>query len=142
METVRERPAYRAALASRRCLLPANGYFEWAIGSDGAKQPHFLHPRDGAMLPLAGLYERWRAPTGEARWTCTILTTAAAGPLAALHNRTPMMVPPAGWYDWLDPRRTDPGAALTLLIPAIESLDAYPVHPRIGNVREIGAQLI
>lgn len=149
VETVAERPAYRAALASRRCLLPADGYYEWTtVGSrsaDRRKQPFFLHPRDSpsdGFLAFAGLYEQWRDPTGKTRWTCTILTAAAAGPLAALHDRTPMVVQRGSWQSWLDPAVLDPAAVLRMPIPATELLDAHPVHPRIGNVREAGSHLI
>ncbi len=142
VETVAERPAFRSALAARRCLLPANGYYEWATGPGGAKQPYFLGAPDSRRLALAGLYERWRDPNGNLRWTCAILTTVAAGPLAELHDRTPMVLPPAHWPGWLDPAATDPAEALALPIPATEVVDAYPVHPRVGNVREAGPGLI
>lgn len=142
VETVAERPAYRAAVASRRCLLPANGYYEWASGTQRRKQPYFLHPPDGRLLPLAGLYERWQAPGGGLRWTCTMLTTVATGPLGALHHRTPMVVPAARWLAWLDPTALDPGAALALPVAATDVIGAYPVHARVGNVRDAGPHLM
>lgn len=141
VETAAERPAYRSALVSRRCVLPATGYYEWSTAADGRKQPYFLRRPDGGPLALAGVYERWRAPSGEVRWTCAMLTTAATGPLAALHHRTPMVLPRSGWDAWLDPAAA-PAPALRVPIPATGILDAYPVSPQIGNVRATGSQLI
>ncbi len=142
VETVATLPAYRSALAARRCLLPADGYYEWATGSHGRRQPYFLRPPGGSCLAFAGLYERWRDPTGQLRWTATILTTGAIGPLADLHDRMPMVVPELNWEAWLDPDLTNAHEALSLPMSPSELLTAYPVHPRVGNVRESGAGLI
>ncbi len=142
VETVAARPAYRSALAARRCLLPADGYFEWATGPHGRRQPYFLRPQEQSRLAFAGLYERWRESTGQLRWTATILTAAASGPLTALHDRMPMVVPAPNWDAWLDPDLTNAQEALSLPMSPGELLTAYPVHPRVGNVRGSGAELI
>jgi putative SOS response-associated peptidase YedK len=150
VETVAARPAFRGALAARRCLLPASGYFEWTSSDSTAtapvkatvKQPYFLHPADGGLLAFAGLYERWSDADGATRWTCTILTTAATGPLSRLHDRMPMVVSPTDWTAWLDPTRTDPAAALRLPVCPAGLLAAYPVHARVGNVRATGPELV
>ena len=104
METVAEKPAYRRALASRRCLLPADGYFEWYPTDEKTKagkpkkQPFFIHPKDGSTLAMAGLYEIWRDPAKEEDdptrflWTCTVLTTSAEDSLGHIHDRMPLMV--------------------------------------------------
>src|SRR6187397_3204127 len=116
METVAEKPAYKRALASRRCLLPADGYFEWYPTEEKTKagkplkQPFFIHPTDGGVLAMAGLYEIWRAPDRDEddpdrfRWTCTVLTTQAEDSLGHIHDRMPLMVAPERWSAWLDPR--------------------------------------
>jgi len=153
METVAEKPAFRKAFASRRCLVPADGYFEWyetaQTGPKGkpVKQPFFIRPRDGGVLAMAGLYEIWRdrsiedgdAP-GAWRWTCTVITTSAQDDLGRIHDRMPLMVERDRWEDWLDP--THPGA-LDLLEPAAPGrLEAYPVSTLVSNVRNNGPELI
>ena len=139
-ETVAEKPAFRAAYARRRCLVPADGYYEWQ--ADGTrKQPWFLTPRDGSPLAMAGLYEVWSAPDGARLWTCTVLTTEAADDLGHIHDRTPLVVPREDWARWLDPAREDPGDGL--LVPAVGgALDAWPVSPAVGNVRNDGPELV
>src|SRR4051812_10200996 len=115
VETVGEKPAFRRAFAIRRCLLPADGYYEWwaATGPDGkpVKQPFFIRPRDESVLAMAGLYEFWRDPNApedsDDAWviSATILTTSAEDALGHVHDRMPLMVDPAGWSAWLDPKR-------------------------------------
>ena len=138
-ETVADKPAFRAAYARRRCLVPADGYYEWQV--DGTrKQPWFLSSRDGAPLAMAGVYEVWRGPDGAPLWTCAVLTTAAADELGHIHDRTPLLVPRSDWARWLDPAREDPGPGL--LVPAVSGfLDAWPVGSAVGNVRNDGPEL-
>jgi putative SOS response-associated peptidase YedK len=138
-ETVTEKPAFRSAYQRRRCLLPADGYYEWQ--ADGTrKQPWFLTSRDREPLSMAGLYEVWSQ--GEERlWTCTVLTTDAADDTGAIHDRTPLLVPRERWTTWLDPEVEDPGQ--DLLVPAVSGvLDAWPVGAEVGNVRNDGPQLV
>lgn len=155
METVAEKPAYRRAFAARRCLLPADGYYEWYPTSQRTargkpvKQPFFIHPRDGGVLAMAGLYEIWRDPTraeddpDRFRWTCTILTTQAEDALGQIHDRMPLMVERERWGAWLDPHRTGGEEALELLVPAAPGrLEAYPVSTLVNNVRHNGAELV
>jgi putative SOS response-associated peptidase YedK len=154
METVADKPAYRRAFAKRRCILPADGYFEWyetdALTSKGkpVKQPFFIRPSDGSTLAMAGLYEIWRDPArGEDdadrfRWTCTVITTDATDDLGRIHDRMPLMVEPERWGAWLDPR-TDKDGVLDLLVPAAPGrLQAYPVSAAVGNVRNNGPELV
>jgi len=152
METVAEKPAYRKAFASRRALLPADGYFEWyptdrlnALGKP-VKQPFFIRPRDGGVLAMAGLYEIWRDPKraeddpDRFRWTCTVLTTAAEDSLGHIHDRMPLMVERDRWDDWLDP--TTPGDT-SLLVPAAPGrLEAFAVPTLVSNVRNNGPELV
>ncbi|MEN8672426.1 SOS response-associated peptidase [Nocardioides sp.] len=154
METVAEKPAYRKAFAARRCLLPADGYFEWypteqlTKAGKPRKQPFFIRPRDGATLAMAGLYEIWRDPAREDddpqrfRWTCTVITTDAEDDIGRIHDRMPLMVEPERRAAWLDPR-TERAALRDLLVPAAPgTLEAYPVSAAVGNVRNNGPELV
>lgn len=155
METVAEKPAFRRAFAARRCLLPADGYFEWypteqlTPAGKPRKQPFFIRPRDHGTLAMAGLYEIWRDPTRgdddpeRFRWTCTVLTTEAEDDLGHLHDRMPLMVEPDRWSRWLDPTTGDRDALLDLLVPATPgNLEAYPVSSLVSNVRNNGPELV
>ncbi|GAB2884005.1 SOS response-associated peptidase [Nocardioides pacificus] len=155
METVAEKPAYRKAFAARRCLLPADGYFEWyptsalTQGGKPRKQPFFIRPRDHGVLAMAGLYEIWRDPTRDDddperfRWTCTVITTQAEDTLGHIHDRMPMMVERERWGAWLDPRTSGREDLLALLAPASPgNLEAYPVSTLVSNVRNNGPELL
>ncbi len=154
METVAEKPAYKRAFAKRRCLLPADGYFEWypteqkTAAGKPRKQPFFIRPKDGGVLAMAGLYEIWRDPTRDDddpdrfRWTCTVITTDAADDLGRIHDRMPLMVERDRWAAWLDPR-TATDSLLDLLVPAAPgTLEAFPVSTAVGNVRNNGPELV
>jgi putative SOS response-associated peptidase YedK len=165
VETVAEKPAFRKAFASRRCLLPADGYYEWyspeqpeaedTPGPGGGrkgrprKQPFFIHHPDGSVLAMAGLYEIWRDPTkadddpDRFRWTCTVLTTNAEDDLGRIHDRMPLLVERDKYTAWLDPTVSDPEALSGLLVPAAPGrLEAYPVSTRVNNVRNNGPELV
>jgi putative SOS response-associated peptidase YedK len=139
METVATTNAFRAAYAKRRCLLPADGYYEWKPEGTG-KQPYFLTYADGQPLAMAGLYEHWKRPDGTWLSTCTVLTTSAPDELGEIHDRTPLLVPKDLWSVWLDPDVTAPDALLVPGTPGV--LDAWPVSPDVGNVRNNGAHLV
>jgi putative SOS response-associated peptidase YedK len=142
-ETVHEKPSFRSAFARRRCLLPADGYYEWYATEDGRKQPFFIRPRSGEMMIMAGLYERWRDPLGEWVWTCTIITTSATDDVGRIHDRMPMVVEPERWDAWLDPLTTDPDTVRRLIAPATTGrLEAYPVSTAVNNVRNNGPELM
>ena len=136
-ESVREKPAFRKAFATRRCLVPADGYYEWKnLGTE--KQPWFLSTPD--PLAMAGLYEHWKTPEGEWLSTCTVITTSAPDDLGEIHDRTPLLVPREHWATWLDPSLPDPG---DLLIPGVPGvLDAWEVGKAVGNVRNNGPELV
>ncbi|MFE6645373.1 SOS response-associated peptidase [Nocardioides sp. NPDC057772] len=152
METVSEKPAYRRAFAKRRCLLPADGYFEWyATDAKDAKgkprkQPYFITPKDGGVLAMAGLYELWPDPAKDEDdptrwlWSCTVITTEAEDSLGRIHDRMPLMVERARWDQWLDPTRPGDVALLTPAAPG--QLEAYPVSTLVSNVRNNGRELI
>jgi putative SOS response-associated peptidase YedK len=144
-ETLAEKPAFRKAFAARRCLLPADGYYEWqAVEGSKRKQPYFIRPRDGGVLAMAGLYEIWRDPQADRfLWTCTIITTDAPDDLGRIHDRMPMFVEPDAWSAWLDPTLTDPDKVSSLLIPAAPGrLEAYPVGTDVNNVDNNSPDLI
>ena len=154
METVAEKPAYRQAFAKRRCLLPADGYYEWyptsQVGKSGKplKQPFFIRPKDGSSLAMAGLYEIWRdkekADDDPTRflWTCTVITTEAEDEVGVIHDRMPMLVERERWADWLDPERTSTDDLTDLLVPAAPGrLEAYPVSTAVNAVRNNGPEL-
>ena len=168
-ETVAEKPAFRRAFAKRRCLVPADGYYEWYSprapdapdapdslaskkGKTGKppkqpKQPFFIHPSDGSSLAMAGLYEWWRDPSRADddplawRLTCTILTTDAADEVGRIHDRMPMTIARGDWAAWLDPG-TGAGAS-ELLRPALgPTLEAYPVSVAVNSVRNNSPELL
>mgnify|MGYP001238892541 CR=1 FL=1 len=157
-ETVAEKPAFRRAFAKRRCLIPADGYYEWYLptspdapvgkGGKPLKQPFFIHPADGSSLAMAGLYEWWHDPTRADddpqawRLTCTVITTEASDGVGRIHDRMPMTIARADWAAWLNP---DEGAdsAARLLVPAMAgALDAYPVSTLVNSVRNNGPELL
>jgi putative SOS response-associated peptidase YedK len=155
METVAEKPSYRRAFAARRCLLPADGYFEWyptaakTSGGKPVKQPFFIRPADGGVLAMAGLYEIWKDPTRAEddpllfRWTCTVITTDAEDSLGHIHDRMPLMVTPERWAQWLDPTVSGEEQLLSLLVPAAPGLlEAHPVSTAVNNVRNNGPELV
>ncbi len=138
IETVAERPAFRSAWRRRRCLVPADGWYEWAAGQDRpGRLPYFITPLDGSVLALAGLYE-WC----DGLLTCTILTTAASGQLCAVHDRMPVAVDPRRWAAWLDPAIEEPPVATILSEQRVAALELRPVAPGVGNVGNSGAGLV
>jgi putative SOS response-associated peptidase YedK len=155
METVHEKPAFRRAFAARRCLLPADGYFEWypteqkTKAGKPLKQPFFIHPADGGVMAMAGLYEIWRDPTRDEDdpqrflWTCTVLTTTAEDSVGHIHDRMPLLVEPDRYGAWLDPSRSDVEDLKKLLVPAAPGrLEAYPVSTAVNSVRNNGPELL
>ena len=155
METVAEKPAFKRAFARRRCLLPADGYFEWyptqqlTRAGRPRKQPFFIRPADGGVLAMAGLYEIWRDPTRadedpeRFRWTCTVLTTQAEDAVGHIHDRMPLAVERERWDHWLDPTIDDRDDLLWLLVPAAPGrLEAYPVSTAVNSVRNNGPELL
>jgi putative SOS response-associated peptidase YedK len=155
-ETLAEKPAFRKPFAVRRCLLPADGYYEWYTDEGAAdtpggkrpKQPYFIRNRGGGVLPMAGLYEFWRDPNAEPDadpwlWSSVVITTEATDDLGRLHDRMPMLVEPENWARWLDPQVTAVEGLRELLVPAASGrLEAYPVSTQVNDVRNDGPQLV
>ncbi|RPH66210.1 MAG: SOS response-associated peptidase [Burkholderiales bacterium] len=144
-ETVADKPAFRQALRRSRCLIPANGFYEWQAPAAGAatrKQPFYIHASDNGLLAMAGLYDRWEGPGG-AIATCCIVTTAANATMAPIHDRMPVLVDGAAQSAWLDARVSDVAALAPLLRPCPESwLATHPVAPAVGDARREGPALI
>jgi putative SOS response-associated peptidase YedK len=142
-ETVAEKPAFRAAFKARRCLVPAGGFFEWKATGGKHKQPFHIRMRDGRPFALAGLWERWHGGDGgEAVETCVILTTEANELVRPLHDRMPVILAPADFGAWFDPRT--PAAELHALLrpyPA-EEMEAVPVGSYVSNPRNEGPQCL
>ena len=155
-ETIATKPAFRDAFARRRCLVPADGFYEWRPG-DPTKQPYRISARDGAPLAFAGLWERWSPPraeggieSGESESagkashidSFTIVTTVANAALTPLHHRMPVVLTPASRDAWLDPA-AEPADLLALLRPADDDLLHYfPVDRRVNSVRNDDAALL
>lgn len=132
-ETAAQKPAFRAAFRHRRCLIPADGFYEWA-GEGREKRPHFIHLPGRAPFAFAGLWERWSAADGAVLDTCAILTTQANERLAALHHRMPVILPESAYADWLNPRESRPKALGALLQPyPPEGFAYYPVGDRVNR---------
>ncbi|NVN87358.1 MAG: SOS response-associated peptidase [Rhodopseudomonas sp.] len=141
-ETVLEKPAFRAAIKRRRCLVPADGYFEWQTAGK-RKQPYFIHPRDGGPIGLAALAETWVGPNGEELDTVAILTAAASGDLAQLHHRVPVTIAPKDYERWLDCTNFDAETAVALLHPPEEGgFVWHPVSTAVNRVANDNAQLL
>jgi putative SOS response-associated peptidase YedK len=158
-ETVASKPAYRRAFANKRCLIPADGFYEWKAGTASGgqkprKQPYFIHRKDGEPLAFAGLWETWKVPedrpeneqdvAGDDGWlrSCVIVTTTANDLMAPIHNRMPVILPESAWEQWLDPDEHDVDALAKLLVPAPNALlEAYPVSTAVNNARNNGPEL-
>jgi len=143
-ETLSSKPAYREAFEKRRCIIPADGFYEWRVLDDGkSKQPYFIRRGDGDPMAFAGLGAIWRTPDDGRLRTCSIVTTKANDAVAPLHDRMPVILPPAAWDAWLDPGNWDTVTLARLLVPApAELLTAYPVSDLVNSVRNNGPELI
>ena len=144
-ESVPTKPAFRRAFEKRRCLIPADGFYEWQKQEGKPKVPYFIHGADGRPIVFAGLWEVWRPPEigAEPLRSCTIITTTANGLLEPIHDRMPVVLPPERWEEWLDPSNDDVEGLRALLVPAPDDLlTLYPVSTKVNSVRNDGAELI
>ena len=143
-ETVHEKPTFRNAFTSRRCLIPASGYYEWAteMGPYAPKQPFFIHG-DG-LIAFAGIWDRWRSPDGSYQESAAIITRPAVEFLATVHHRMPTFLPRERWDAWLDPalNKVDEIRGLMDLAEPALGLSAYPVSSRVNSTANNGSQLI
>jgi putative SOS response-associated peptidase YedK len=141
-ETAADKPAFRDALARRRCLIPASGFYEWKREGK-LRRPFYVRRADRRLLVLAGLWERWKPPGGDWLISCSIVTTAANPPVAAIHDRMPVVVSREDHERWLFPEPLPAAALADILGPAPEaSLEMYEVRPLVNSVKNEGASLI
>ena len=146
-ETVAEKPAFRAAFRARRCLVPADGFYEWQKLADGrSKQPFAIGLRDGGPFAIAGLWERWKPREGagtDAVESCALLTTSPNELMAPIHDRMPVILPKSAWSTWLDPALRDPGPLQRLLGPyPADAMTAHPVSPWVNDPRHDDARCL
>ena len=142
-ETIAEKPSFRIAYRRHRCLLPADGFYEWmsvGAGSDAHKQPVHVGMKDGGIFGFAGLFERWLSPDGDVLDSCTIVTTEANSLLRPVHERMPVIVAPADYARWLGP--ADGNVADIVAPYPSERMAWYPVSTRVNNVRHDDASLV
>jgi putative SOS response-associated peptidase YedK len=141
-ETVLEKPAFKNAMKRRRCLVPADGYYEWQ-SSGKIKQPYFIYPRDRQPIGFAGLMETWLGPNGEELDTLAIVTTAANADLVALHHRVPVTIASGDFDRWLDCGHVDAEEAAPLLAPPAAGVFAWhAVSTQVNHVANDDPQLI
>jgi putative SOS response-associated peptidase YedK len=141
-ESVIDKPAFRAAMKRRRCLIPADGFYEWKA-TGGRKQPYFVRLKSGAPMAFAGLWECWTGPNGEELETAAIVTTNANRTLAAIHERMPVIVPPEAFDLWLNCAEVDAETAAALIAPAPDDLlEAHPVSTDVNRVANDNARLL
>jgi putative SOS response-associated peptidase YedK len=141
-ESISEKPAFRAAMKRRRCLIPADGFYEWkAVGS--RKQPYFVRAKSGMPFAFAGLWETWTGPNGEELETGTIVTTRANRTLSSIHDRMPVIVPPEAFDLWLNGADVDSTTAEALIVPAPDGLlEAFPVSGDVNRTANDNPKLV
>jgi putative SOS response-associated peptidase YedK len=140
-ESALDKPAFRNAMRRRRCLLPADGFYEWSDATP--RRPYFVRPKSAAPIAFAGLWETWCGPNGEEVDTATIITTAANRLLAPIHDRMPVIVPPDAFNLWLDSAIADATTAAALFTPAAEALlECHPVSNAVNRAGNDSPELI
>jgi putative SOS response-associated peptidase YedK len=146
-ETLVEKPSFRSAFKRRRCLILADGYYEWQA-REGGKQPYFLHRADRQPFAMAGLWESWRDPAAAAPpdsaplESCTIITTGAAESIRAIHDRMPAILTPENYDLWLDPAIEDNSRLQPLLLTPSHDIEATAVSRRVNSPRNDGPELL
>ena len=141
-ETITEKVSFKGLLPSKRCIVPASGYYEWQK-TDNGKQPYYIHADAGEYLPFAGLYTTWKNPEGIEIYSFTIITTAPTVNLKAIHDRMPVILEPKAEEVWLDPDVIDPKELTPLLHPyAVGALDFYPVSKAVNRAGHDSPELI
>jgi len=141
-ETLNDKPAFRAALRYRRCLFPADGFYDWRRAGERST-PYYVRRKTGGPLALAGLWENWMGPNGEEMETAAIVTTRANRMLAGIHPRMPVIVPPDAFDFWLDSGKVDATTAAALIAPAPEGLlETYEVSPSVNRTANDAPELI
>jgi putative SOS response-associated peptidase YedK len=141
-ETVGDKPAFRNAMRRRRCLFPADGFYEWQAGGE-RKRPYFIRPRAGGPIAFAGLWETWTGPNGEEVETACIVTTSANRTLVPIHDRMPVVITPEAFDLWLDCAHVEAATAAALIAPAPENrFEAYEISTAVNRTANDSASLI
>lgn len=138
-ETAGYKPMFRDAVRRRRCLIPANGFYEWQKSDSGSKQPYFIKQSDDGVMAMAGIWGSWG---NEEIRTCAILTTEPNEIVAPIHNRMPVLISASDWTEWLDPDNQDLGELADLMQPSSLDLVALPVSTRVNNPKSNDEALI
>jgi len=142
LESVNDKPAFRNAMKRRRCLFPADGFYEWKPHA-GGKRPYFARPKQGGPIAFAGLWETWMGPNGEEMETAAIVTTNANAEMAAVHDRAPVIVPSEQFDLWLDCANVDEQTAAALVAPApAGSMEVYEISPAVNRVANDSPELL
>lgn len=139
-ETVAKKPCFRSAFKQSRIIVPASGFYEWAVIGN-RKRPYCIHPWDEGLWMLAGLSDTWQGPKGPVA-SFTIITTTANAALARLHDRMPVILGPGDWQAWMNPEAETPDLQALLKPYPSDWLETYEVGPAVGNVRNDGPELI
>jgi len=141
-ESAAEKPAFRAAMKRRRCLIPADGFYEWQQAGD-RKRPYYVRAKSAKPLAFAGLWETWTGPNGEEMETAAIVTTTANRTLKPIHERMPVIVPPEGFDLWLDGANVDAKTAEALIAPAPDALlEAYEISTAVNRTANDNPKLL
>ncbi|MBN1828011.1 MAG: SOS response-associated peptidase [Deltaproteobacteria bacterium] len=141
VETIHEKPSFRSSFKKKRCLIPADGYYEWRLGKT-KKTPFFIRSASKEPLGLAGLYDVWSDGEGRERWTCAIVTMEADSRMQPIHNRMPVIVAPEDRRLWLDPETESEVLRGMLMSRENEELEAYPVSTLVNSPRNNDPRLI
>jgi len=141
-ETVETRSSFRDAFLHRRCVVPADGFYEWR-GPKTNREPLWIHPADGGLFLFAGLYESWQMQPDRWQRTFTIITTKANRTIESIHDRMPVILDEKGAEDWMNPKESNPLRLKTLLVPARDDgLVLSPASPLVNNVKNDGPALL
>ena len=145
-ESIHEKPTFRHAFRTSRCLIPATGYYEWAtsLGKYAPKQPFYISRLDKGQLSIAGIWSSWQSEKGQVIQSAAIITREAVGELATIHSRMPVFMPEERWSDWLDPEGRDINRLIKLMVNAdpAAGVAPVPVSSRVNVVANNGPELI
>jgi putative SOS response-associated peptidase YedK len=141
-DTIKDKPSFRGAFRHRRALMPADGFYEWRVLANGARQPYFIRRRDRALFAMAAIWDIWQTPDGSELESCAVVTTEANATLRPVHHRMPVILDPKDFDLWLDPA-TPVKELEALMAPAPDDLmEAIPVSPDVNRVANDGPHLL
>jgi putative SOS response-associated peptidase YedK len=143
-ETLAEKPAFRGSYRHKRCLILADGFYEWkSIAGKSTKTPYYIHTKDRKSFAMAGLWDHWESPDGSSVKTCTIITTTPNQLMESIHDRMPVILHPRDYARWLDPAPQTPERLQLLIKPfPAESMSAYPVSTLVNKPGNDAPELV